>query len=100
VPISAELGQGIEELKEIIVEKVGLMRVFLRKPGKQADLEDPLIMPKDSTVEDICMKLHRRFKNDFRYANIWGSSAKFPGQKVGLRHVLRDADIVQLVLEK
>jgi ribosome-interacting GTPase 1 len=46
------------------------------------------------------MKLHRRFKNDFRFANIWGSSAKFPGQKVGLRHVLQDADIVKIVLEK
>ena len=100
VPISAELGQGIDELKEIIVEKVGLMRIFLQKPGQKAELEDPMIVPKDSTVEDICMKLHRRFKHDFRYANIWGSSAKFPGQKVGLRHVLRDADIVRIVLEK
>ncbi|MHA1975764.1 MAG: OBG GTPase family GTP-binding protein [Candidatus Hodarchaeales archaeon] len=100
VPISAELGQGLNELKEIIVEKVGLMRIFMRKPGEKADLDEPMIVPTDSTVEDICIKLHRRFKNDFRFANIWGTSAKFPGQKVGLRHILEDADIVRIVLEK
>ena len=100
VAISAELGQGLDELKEIIVEKVGLMRIFLRKPGEKADMDEPLIVSTGSTIEDICMKLHRRFKNDFRFANIWGGSAKFPGQKVGLRHVLRDADIVKIVLEK
>jgi len=100
VAISAELEQGLDDLKEIIVEKVGLMRIFLRKPGEKADMNEPMIISTGSTVEDICMKLHRRFKNDFRFANIWGSSAKFPGQKVGLRHVLQDADIVKIVLEK
>ena len=100
VPISAELGQGLDDLKEIIVEKVELMRIFLRKPGEKADMDEPMIVSTGSKVEDICVKLHRRFKNDFRFANVWGSSAKFPGQKVGLRHVLRDADIVKIVLEK
>ncbi len=100
VPISAELGKGLDKLKEIIVEKVGLMRIYLRKPGEKADLDDPMIVSRGVTVEDICLKLHRRFKNDFRFANVWGTSARFPGQKVGLRHVLHDADIVKIVLEK
>ncbi|MHA2248334.1 MAG: OBG GTPase family GTP-binding protein [Candidatus Hodarchaeales archaeon] len=100
IAISAEEEQGLDDLKEIIVEKIGIMRIFLRKPGEKADMDEPMIISKDSTVEDICIKLHRRFKNDFRFANIWGSSAKFPGQKVGLRHVLKDADIVKIVLEK
>ncbi|MHA2224832.1 MAG: OBG GTPase family GTP-binding protein [Candidatus Hodarchaeales archaeon] len=99
VPISADKKQGLEELKEIIVEKVRLMRIYLRKPGEKADLEEPMIVKKGSTVEDICVKLHRRFKNDFRFANVWGISAKFPGQKVGLSHELVDADIVKIVLD-
>ena len=100
VPISAEKGHGIQELKEIIVEKVGLIQIFMRKPGEKADIDEPMIVPTDSTVEDICIKLHRRFINDFRFANIWGSSARFPGQKVGLKHVLIDEDIIRIVLEK
>ena len=44
------------------------------------------------TVEDVCRRIHRRFKDEFRYANVTGPSAKFPGQKVGLSHVLEDSD--------
>jgi len=71
-----------------------------KKIGRRIVAISPMIVSTGSTVEDICVKLHRRFKNDFRFANVWGSSAKFPGQKLGLRHVLRDADIVKIVLEK
>ncbi|MHA1542651.1 MAG: OBG GTPase family GTP-binding protein [Candidatus Hodarchaeales archaeon] len=100
LPISAELGEGLDELKETIIKKVKLMRIFLRKPGEKADMDEPMIVPTSSTVEDICIKLHRRFRNDFRFANVWGRSARFPGQKVGLRHILVDTDIVRIVLEK
>ena len=100
VPISADRHIGLEELKEAIVDKIGIMRVYLKKPGQKTDLDDPMIIKKDSTIEDLCYKIHRRFKDDFRYANVWGSSVKFPGQKVGLGHVLVDSDVVKIILEK
>ncbi|MHA2295569.1 MAG: OBG GTPase family GTP-binding protein [Candidatus Hodarchaeales archaeon] len=100
VPISAEKERGLEELKEIIVEKIGLIRIYLRSPGKKADLEEPMIVKRGVTVMDICLKIHRHFREFFRFANIWGPSAKFPGQKVGLNHELKDSDIVKIVLEK
>ncbi|MHA2363151.1 MAG: OBG GTPase family GTP-binding protein [Candidatus Hodarchaeales archaeon] len=100
VPISAEHQRGLNNLKETIVERIGLIRIFLRRPGRKADMEEPMIIKKGITVEGICNKIHRRFKDDLRFANIWGPSAKFPGQKVGLNHVLLDSDIVKIVLEK
>ncbi|MFW9991403.1 MAG: OBG GTPase family GTP-binding protein [Candidatus Odinarchaeota archaeon] len=100
IPISAERKHGLEELKETIIERIGLIRIYLRTPGKKADLEEPMIVKKGVTVEDICLNIHRQFKEFFRFANIWGPSAKFPGQKVGLNHELQDSDIVKIVLEK
>lgn len=100
VTISADRKIGLDELKEAIVEKIGIMRVYLKKPGQKADFEEPMIIKKDSTVEDLCYKIHRRFKDDFRYANVWGKSVKFPGQKVGLAHVLLDSDVIKITLEK
>ncbi len=101
IPISAEEKQGLEELKEIILERIELMRIYLRKPGmKEADMDEPIIVKKGVTVKDICLKLHKRFKEDFRYANIWGTSAKFPGQKVGLSHKLQDSDVLRIILAK
>ena len=34
------------------------------------------------------------------WSRIWGKSAKFPGQKIGMDHILKDDDIVELHKEK
>jgi hypothetical protein len=47
----------------------------------------------------MCNKLHRDFVNKFRFAKVWGKSAKFPGQMLMLNHVLEDGDIVQIHLK-
>lgn len=98
--ISAEKGQGIDELRELIFKKLRFIRVFLKKQGKHADMEEPLIMKEGCTVEDVCEHLHRSFEKRFRYAEIWGPSAKFDAQKVHLKHVLKDGDVLGLILEK
>lgn len=101
IPISAEQKVGLEEFKESIIYRIGLIHVFLWTPGKkEPDMNEPLILKTGSTIDDVCIKVHKRFKEDFRYANVWGASAKFPGQKVGLNHQLADSDIIRIVLEK
>jgi len=75
------------------------MRVYLKPVGEEADLNEPLIVRKDSTVEDVCNKLHREFVQKFRYARIWGKSVKHPGQRVGLTHKLIDGDLLSIVVE-
>lgn len=100
VTISAEKHIGLDELKEAIVEKIGLIRIYMKKPREKTDFEEPMIVNKGITVNDLCIKIHKRFKDDFRYANVWGISVKFPGQKVGLQHVLQDSDVIKIILEK
>ena len=43
---------------------------------------------------------HRDFVKNFRHANVWGTSVKFPGQKIGLDHVLNDKDVLRLIIRK
>jgi ribosome-interacting GTPase 1 len=59
-----------------------------------------LVLLNGSTVRSVCEHLHRDFVELFRYANVWGKSAKHPGQSVGLDHVLQDEDILTVVLRR
>lgn len=98
--ISADRKLNIDALKEAIFQTLGFIRVYLKPQGKPADLEEPLIIRRDATVGDVCDQLHRDFKRRFRYANVWGTSAKHEGQRVGLEHVLNDEDILSIILRK
>src|SRR6266568_1795802 len=100
VPISAEKGVGLTRLKDEIYSTLRFMRVFLKPQGKEADMADPMIVKQDSDVGMVCDAIHRDWRKRFRYANVWGSSAQFPGQKVGLDHPLKDADVLTIVLRK
>ena len=94
--VSAEHKTNIEELKDALFNKLDFIRVYTKDPGKAPDMKEPMIMLRSSTVKDFCNKLHRDFVNKFKYVRIWGSSAKFPGQKQMLKHILVDKDIVEV----
>lgn len=97
--ISAEKGTNITELKDLIYDKLGLVRVYCKEQGKKADMEEPLIMMRDSTLRDVCTKLHRDFASKFRYARLWGKSVKFDGQMIRRQdHRIKDGDIVEIHL--
>ncbi|MBI2129686.1 GTP-binding protein [Candidatus Woesearchaeota archaeon] len=95
--ISAERKINTEELKALIFKRLNLMRVYCKEIGKKADLDVPMIVKKDSTVKDMCDRLHRDFASKFKFARVWGSS-KFPGQKLSLNYALKDEDVVEIHL--
>ncbi|BDZ72140.1 OBG GTPase family GTP-binding protein [Methanobacterium petrolearium] len=98
--IAADKGMMVDELKEEIFNRLKLIRIYLKPQGKKADLNEPLIVRDGSTVEDVAGRLHRDFLKNFRHAKVWGSSVKFPGQKVGLDHVLEDKDVLRIIIKK
>ncbi|MEK6939856.1 MAG: GTP-binding protein [Nanoarchaeota archaeon] len=96
--ISAEKDLNIEPLKELIFEKMDFMRVCMKEPKKDADTEKPLIIKRGSTIGDVCNKLHKDFVKKFKFARVWGKSARHPAQKLGLDHTLQDKDILEIHL--
>lgn len=98
--ISAIEKRGLDQLKKAIWDQLGFMRVYMKKLGAEPDKTKPLIVLEGSKVEDICRKIHRDFQKNFKCAKIWGPSAKFPAQTVGLDHMLKDEDVVELHMER
>jgi hypothetical protein len=92
VPIAADRGQNIDKLKDDIYDALKVIRVFTRSRFEDAD-DVPLIVRFGTTVLEACGQIHRDLKADFKFARIWGPSAKHPGQRVGATHVLKDGDV-------
>ncbi len=97
IEISADSGINIDQLKDKIYDKLKFIRIYMRPKGGETDFKEPLIARRDSTVGDICDKLHRRMRKEFRYAMVWGKSVKFGGQRVGIEHVLQDEDVLTII---
>ena len=100
VPISATTGEGLDRLKEEIYGSLRFIRVYLKPQGKETDLKEPLIVKKGTTVGMVCDVLHRDFRSKFRFGNVWGRSASFPGQRVGVDHTLSDEDVLTIVVRR
>jgi small GTP-binding protein len=100
IPISAKKVKGINKLKDMIYSELEFIRIYMKPVGKQADMDEPLILREGDTVETVCKKLHREFKDKFRYATVSGPSAKHDIQKVGLDHVLKDRDVLTIVITR
>ncbi len=100
ISISASEGVGLEKLRIVVFSELKLTRIYMKPVGGKPDFDEPLILKKGQTVENACRNLHRDFKRKFRYAQIFGKSAKHPGQKVGLDHVLEDEDILTITVSR
>ncbi|MBU2616571.1 MAG: 50S ribosome-binding GTPase [Nanoarchaeota archaeon] len=93
VIISAETKEGIEELKEKIFNSFGKLRVYTKEPGKEKS-DKPMIFDPESTIRNVAKKVLKNLST-LKETKIWGPSSKFPGQVVGLNHLLKDLDIVE-----
>jgi len=97
IEVSANSDINIEILKEKIYEKLKFIRIYMKPKGEEADFKEPFIAREGDTVEDVCNKMHRRLKRQFRYGLVWGKSVKFGGQRVGLTHVMQDEDVITII---
>jgi ribosome-interacting GTPase 1 len=79
-------------------EYLDLVRIYTKPKGLNPDYNEPVILPRAaSTVEDFCNRIHKGLLRSFKYAIVWGVSAKHAPQRVGKEHVLLDEDVVQIV---
>ncbi|TGC07317.1 OBG GTPase family GTP-binding protein [Methanolobus halotolerans] len=96
--ISANEEKNLDAVRDLVYDSLDFIRVYLKPQGGPADMEEPMIVRKGITVGEICDNLHRDFRRKFRYAHVWGKSAKHPGQRAGLDHVLYDKDLLTLII--
>jgi ribosome-interacting GTPase 1 len=98
--VSATEERGLDSLRERLWQELELIRVYMNKPGRGVDREEPLILRSGATVEDACAKLGGKFRERFRFARVSGPSATHDDQQVGQDHVLADEDVLRIGLSR
>ena len=98
IKISAKEKHNLEELRQRIFDSLELIRVYTKEPGKKPS-PVPVVIRRDSTIRNLAEKIRKDYPERFLKAKIWGKSAKFDGQIVGITHILKDKDIIELYLK-
>jgi len=93
--VSAETGEGLEGIGPVLFERLGIVRVYTKVPGKPADMGRPFTVRRGETVLDVATLVHKDVAAGFRYARLWGAGS-FDGQQVGRDHVVADGDVIEI----
>ena len=96
--ISTKTDEDLEDLKEKIFKTFPIIRVYTKHPGKRED-NRPVILHLNANLKDVAEKILHGYSQKVKYAKITGPSAKFKNQKIGLKHVVKDKDIVEFVTD-
>ena len=102
IPISADKGTNLDFLRYGIYKKLNLIRIFPSRSSKEKESvgnskRDSMILRQGVTISEVCEKIHKDLKKDFKYALVWGKSVRFGGQRVGLKHVVADGDMITVI---
>ena len=95
LPVSATTGRNLERLKQVVFERLEVIRIYSKAPGKEPDFSAPFTMKRGGTVADFAGKIHQDFFKKLKSARVWGSAA-YDGQMVQRDYVLHDGDVVEL----
>ena len=91
-------GANFDALKTGLVEVLGLVQVgVLDRPAADAPRRT-LILPRASSIGDVIDRVAPTRRALGVLARAWGSSAKYPGQPVGVEHLVEDGDLIHLQL--
>jgi len=96
IPVSCRNREGLGKIGDYIFQMLRIIRVYPKEPGEKKPSPRPLVINEGATVIEAARRLHSKLYKEFRHARIWGPSAKYPGQRVGASHVLKDGDVIEI----
>jgi small GTP-binding protein len=96
IPISCTSPGNVHRIPQMIIDWLGVIRVYTKIPGKKPDMEHPYTVFAGQTVEDICALVHRDFYENLRFARLWRGKAE--AITVSRSETVKDEDILELHL--
>jgi ribosome-interacting GTPase 1 len=95
VTVSAETGAGLPVIGSALFHGLGIVRVYTKIPGREADRGRPYTLRRGGTVLEVAHLVHKDVAGGLKFAKMWGRDV-FDGQQVGPDHPVSDGDVVEL----
>ncbi len=92
IEISALSGKNLGKLKKKIFDSLNIIRIYTKHPGRKPE-KRPVILKKNSIIQNLARKVHKDFIRDFKFAKIWRKNTI---KRVGLKYILKDSDVVEI----
>jgi len=96
IAVSCMTGENLHRIGYAVFKALAIIRVYTKEPNENAHSSEPFVLHTGSTVAELAKRIHTELYENFRFARIWGPTSKYPGERVGLGHLLGDRDIVEI----
>jgi uncharacterized protein len=94
IVVSVVSGDGLDQIGPFLFQRLDVVRVYTKVPGRPPDLTRPFIVRREQTVHDVAELVHNGLADGLRYARLWRDGIE--GRQIGRDYPVEDGDILEL----
>ncbi|MBN2621021.1 TGS domain-containing protein [candidate division WOR-3 bacterium] len=84
----------LTRIRDTIYQELNIIRIYTKKIGQSIQKQEPVVLPRGSTVIDAAEHIHKDFKKNLKFARLWNDKG-YSGQRVEKQHILADEDVLE-----
>jgi hypothetical protein len=92
-----EIRQGMTSFEEDALKRLNLIRIFTK--SKKGVANKPLILPKESTIGDVALKIHKDLYETFKFASVYRNSENSSLKtkiRAGINFQVQEFDVIEI----
>ncbi|MFO7549741.1 MAG: GTPase [Acidimicrobiia bacterium] len=93
--VSAHQGTGLDSIGRLLFDRLHIVRVYTKIPGKPPDMDRPFTVRAGQSVLDVATLVHKEVAASLTHARLWRAGEP-EGRQVGRDHPVSDGDVLEL----
>lgn len=85
----------LKKLNKELFSSLNVIRIYTKRPHKEADLTEPVVLKEGSTVMDAAYHIHKDFAHNLKFARLWREKEEKKGIHISRNEVLKEGDIIE-----
>ena len=92
----AQIRKGMDQFGNLILQHLNLMRVYTK--SKKGVAEKPLVVPFESTIGEVALKIHKDLYYAFKFAYVYRGKGKHSTTRIrtGLNFHVQEDDVIEI----